>query len=100
MYKLYFRELVPLSQSDFVLDYAQKDENLQQYTVSFNYNKLDIEWIPYYADEGDACSWCSDWCAEHTCLDCDHCAHSHCFNCYLKGKAFWWMLARMSGWNG
>ncbi len=64
----------------------------------------DIEsWDPdgnYYADEGDACSWCSDWCAEHTCLDCDHCAHSHCFNCYLKGKAFWWMLARMSGWNG
>jgi hypothetical protein len=27
------------------------------------------------------------------------CAHSHCFNCYLKGKAFWWLLARMAGWS-
>ena len=24
---------------------------------------------------------------------CGECAHSHCFNCYRKGKAFWWLMA-------
>lgn len=55
----------------------------------------------------DACQWCSTWCGSHTCgpyaISCTNdadCAHSHCFNCYLKGKAFWWLLARMAGWSG
>ena len=51
----------------------------------------------YYPDGGDACEWCSTWCNSHVCPSCGHCAHSHCFNCYLKGKAFWWLLARLSG---
>jgi hypothetical protein len=63
----------------------------------------DIEsWDPdgnYYPDETDACNWCYDWCASHVCPDCGSCAHSHCFNCYLKGKGFWWMMARVSGWT-
>jgi hypothetical protein len=54
----------------------------------------------YYPDESDGCSWCTDWCAQHDCPDCGSCAHSHCFNCYQKGKAFWWLLARIAGWNG
>jgi len=49
----------------------------------------------WYPDGGDACEWCYDWCAAHTCLTCDGCAHSHCFNCYLKGKAWWWMMAQV-----
>ncbi len=49
----------------------------------------DGTWYPY---GGDGCEWCYTWCSTHTCPDCDHCAHSHCFNCYLKGKVFWWML--------
>nr|MBN2276876.1 VCBS repeat-containing protein [candidate division Zixibacteria bacterium] len=53
----------------------------------------------YYPDETDACYWCSDWCAVHTCPTCGSCAHSHCFNCYLKGKAWWWMMAQVEGWN-
>ncbi len=54
----------------------------------------------YYPDTSDDCSWCDNWCANHTCPTCGDCAHSHCFNCYNKGKAFWWMLARMAGWDG
>jgi hypothetical protein len=54
----------------------------------------------YYPDTSDNCGWCSTWCSSHTCPTCADCAHSHCFNCYNKGKAFWWMMARMAGWDG
>ena len=53
----------------------------------------------YYPDASDDCGWCSTWCAGHSCPACGSCAHSHCFNCYLKGKAFWWMMARLAGWE-
>jgi len=55
----------------------------------------------WYPDETDACNWCADWCAVHAEFGCTcgGCAHSHCFNCYLKGKAWWWMMARISGWT-
>ncbi len=54
----------------------------------------------YYPWDDDGCNWCSDWCATHGCPSCGSCAHSHCFNCYRKGRAFWWMMARIAGWGG
>lgn len=53
----------------------------------------------YYPDGSDACEWCETWCESGNCPTCDDCAHSHCFNCYQKGKAFWWLMARISGWE-
>ena len=59
----------------------------------------DIEsWNPagnYYPDETDACGWCETWCGVNTCGTCDDCAHSHCFNCERKGRAFCWLLSRL-----
>ena len=62
----------------------------------------------YYGNATDACTWCSSWCKKHP-ADCNdlttsawpgECAHSHPFNCRMKAKAFWWMMARLAGWDG
>ncbi|MBN2695855.1 hypothetical protein JXR93_14440 [bacterium] len=64
-------------------------EDIESYDLSGN----------YYENIGDDCQWCSDWCSEESCPSCGDCAHSHCLNCYIKGKAFWVMMAKIIGWS-
>ena len=63
------------------------------------------------AIEGDGCrydgggNWCTEWCDANStsdlCSDIEEgCGHSFDLNCNMKARAFWWMLARMAGWDG
>ena len=81
----------------------RSNNQIRDYCVAHDkhlFDFADIEsWDPagtYYPDETDACTWCSDWCGENECLSCYSCAHSHCFNCFRKGQAFWVMLAEIA----
>lgn len=59
----------------------------------------------YYTGPGGTLlgNWATEWCttnpASDLCWNCS-CAHSEALNCNLKGRAFWWLMARMAGWEG
>lgn len=82
----------------------QRNNQIRDFCSTNNkvlFDFADIEsWDPdgnYYPNENDGCSWCYDWCDANDCPSCGSCAHSHCFNCNLKGKAFWSMMATIAG---
>lgn len=48
-------------------------------------------------------NWAQEWYKEHGDSNLSYgtsCEHSHVVNCNLKGMAFWWLLARIAGWEG
>ena len=56
----------------------------------------------YYREHGVRKNWANEWCAAHPgselCASCS-CAHSKPLNCNMKARAFWWMMARLAGWD-
>jgi len=94
-----------------------RNNQIRSYCLSHNKILFDFADIESYDPEGnyflnhnanDNCdytggNWAQEWCAEHPdsdlCRTCS-CAHSQALNCNLKGRAFWWMMARIAGWDG
>jgi hypothetical protein len=72
-----------------------------------NYMELFADDNCDYDSSGTTINWAQSWITrnpghELTRLTaaCGECAHSQRLNCILKGRAFWWMAARLAGWEG
>ncbi len=102
-----------------------RNQQIRDYCIANNKILFDFEDIESYNPDGtffdyahDSCgyydgpggtllgNWADEWIAanpthELTLISagCGSCAHSQALNCVLKGRAFWWMMAKIAGWD-
>lgn len=98
-----------------------RNEQIRAYCITNNKVLFDFADIESYDPDGnfflnqgadDGCyysggNWADEWIAANPASElaqlasvCGSCAHSRRLNCILKGRAFWWMMARIAGWDG
>lgn len=68
-----------------------------------NYMELNANDGCRYKENGVSKNWAEEWLKnnpQHGIALPGSAAHSHPLNGALKGRAFWWMMARMAGWDG
>ncbi len=68
-----------------------------------NYMELDANDDCNYKESGIAKNWADEWLKnnpQHGIALPASAAHTNPLNGALKGRAFWWMMARMAGWGG
>ena len=78
--------------------------DIESYNPDFTFFEYANDNCNYYDGPGGSYlgNWANEWCAANPgsdlCWSCS-CAHSQALNCNLKGRAFWWMMAEMAGWD-
>jgi len=99
-----------------------RNQQIRDYCIANNKILFDFADIESYGPDGtfydyahDSCgyydgpggsllgNWAIEWTAAYPSSELSwscSCAHSQNVNCNLKARAFWWMMARMAGWDG
>jgi len=90
-----------IANNKILFDFA----DIESYNPDYTFFEYANDNCNYYSGPGGNLlgNWATEWCdanpGSDLCWACS-CAHSEALNCNLKGRAFWWMAAKMAGWGG
>ncbi|MFH1760470.1 MAG: T9SS type A sorting domain-containing protein [bacterium] len=93
------------------------NQYIRDYCINNDKVLLDLGDIEEYDSDGNYigntsanCGWCQSYCEDNY-SDCNNlpyacesgvdycCAHAHGYNCYIKARAYWVMMAKLAGWG-